>query len=257
MPSLHTAFALFVPAFFLPMIRPKWLKALVLLFPVAMITSLVYFGEHWVIDGSSAPWSSVCRSSSGTASNAVSVGPVPSRPASTSPSRLGPDPRPARHPGDDMTPPSILLDESFLIALLDRDHMSQRCRTPALRGAARPVRAPRAAAPCPPRSPRPPRLATPTDDPGPRRTSPRRRPAPPGREASRPAVRSRARRRRDAGDHETRANRSSGVVPPDLRDARRDPAPLIRQRSPRRPTGHPVVIGVRRTPRHRRAAALR
>ena len=51
MPSLHTAFALFVPAFFLPMIRPIWLKALVLLFPVAMISSLVYFGEHWVIDG--------------------------------------------------------------------------------------------------------------------------------------------------------------------------------------------------------------
>lgn len=51
MPSLHTAFALFVPAFFLPMIKPIWLKAIVLLFPVAMISSLVYFGEHWVIDG--------------------------------------------------------------------------------------------------------------------------------------------------------------------------------------------------------------
>jgi membrane-associated phospholipid phosphatase len=51
MPSLHSAFALFVPAFFLPWIRPRWLKALALLFPVMMLTSLVYFGEHWVIDG--------------------------------------------------------------------------------------------------------------------------------------------------------------------------------------------------------------
>ena len=51
MPSLHAAFALFVPAFFLPWIKPIWLKALVLVFPVMMLTSLVYFGEHWVIDG--------------------------------------------------------------------------------------------------------------------------------------------------------------------------------------------------------------
>ncbi|MCU1360008.1 MAG: hypothetical protein JWN99_1297 [Ilumatobacteraceae bacterium] len=51
MPSLHCAFALFTPAFFLPMIKPKWLKALVLLFPLTMLASLVYFGEHWVIDG--------------------------------------------------------------------------------------------------------------------------------------------------------------------------------------------------------------
>ncbi|MCU1397426.1 MAG: hypothetical protein JWN62_535 [Acidimicrobiales bacterium] len=51
MPSLHSAFALFVPAFFLPRIKPKWLKAIVLCFPIVMLTSLVYFGEHWVIDG--------------------------------------------------------------------------------------------------------------------------------------------------------------------------------------------------------------
>ena len=51
MPSLHSAFALFVPAFFLPRIKPIWLKAVVLCFPVVMLTSLVYFGEHWVIDG--------------------------------------------------------------------------------------------------------------------------------------------------------------------------------------------------------------
>jgi membrane-associated phospholipid phosphatase len=51
MPSLHSAFSLIVPAFFLPWIKPKWLRAIVLLFPVVMLTSLVYFGEHWVIDG--------------------------------------------------------------------------------------------------------------------------------------------------------------------------------------------------------------
>ena len=51
MPSLHSAFALFVPAFFLPRIKPVWLKAIVLCFPVVMLASLVYFGEHWVIDG--------------------------------------------------------------------------------------------------------------------------------------------------------------------------------------------------------------
>lgn len=51
MPSLHTAFALFVPAFFLPLVRWWWLKVALLCFPVAMLASLVYFGEHWVVDG--------------------------------------------------------------------------------------------------------------------------------------------------------------------------------------------------------------
>ena len=51
MPSLHASFALIIPAFFLPWIKPKWLKATVLLFPVLMLTSLVYLAEHWVIDG--------------------------------------------------------------------------------------------------------------------------------------------------------------------------------------------------------------
>ncbi len=50
-PSLHSAFALFVPAFFLPRVKSVWLKALLLCFPVLMLTSLVYFAEHWVIDG--------------------------------------------------------------------------------------------------------------------------------------------------------------------------------------------------------------
>jgi membrane-associated phospholipid phosphatase len=51
MPSLHASFALIVPAFFLPWIKPRWLKAVVLTFPVVMLTSLVYLAEHWVIDG--------------------------------------------------------------------------------------------------------------------------------------------------------------------------------------------------------------
>ncbi len=51
MPSLHASFALIVPAFFLPWIKPKWLKAVALAFPVLMLTSLVYLAEHWVIDG--------------------------------------------------------------------------------------------------------------------------------------------------------------------------------------------------------------
>jgi membrane-associated phospholipid phosphatase len=51
MPSLHASFALLTPAFFLPWIKPKWLKALLLVFPVLMLASLVYLAEHWVIDG--------------------------------------------------------------------------------------------------------------------------------------------------------------------------------------------------------------
>ncbi len=50
MPSLHASFALFVPAFFLPRIKPIWLKALVLTFPLVMAASLVYFGEHYLVD---------------------------------------------------------------------------------------------------------------------------------------------------------------------------------------------------------------
>ena len=51
MPSLHASFALIVPAFFLPWIKPIWLKVVVFAFPILMLTSLVYLAEHWVIDG--------------------------------------------------------------------------------------------------------------------------------------------------------------------------------------------------------------
>ncbi|MBT8227844.1 MAG: phosphatase PAP2 family protein [Dactylosporangium sp.] len=49
MPSLHSAFALFVVAFFLPTVRRRWWP-LLLSYPAAMAVVLVYSGEHWVID---------------------------------------------------------------------------------------------------------------------------------------------------------------------------------------------------------------
>ena len=51
MPSLHASFALLVPLFFMQWITRRWVRWSLLLFPVAMLTSLVYLGEHWVIDG--------------------------------------------------------------------------------------------------------------------------------------------------------------------------------------------------------------
>ena len=51
MPSLHASFALITPLFFMQWVRRRWVKAVMLLFPVTMLTSLVYLGEHWVIDG--------------------------------------------------------------------------------------------------------------------------------------------------------------------------------------------------------------
>jgi membrane-associated phospholipid phosphatase len=51
MPSLHAAFALFVPAFFLPSVHSIWAKAALLSWPALMLWALVYLGEHWVIDG--------------------------------------------------------------------------------------------------------------------------------------------------------------------------------------------------------------
>lgn len=49
MPSLHTAFALFVVLFFLPTVRRRWWP-LLLAYPLAMTFTLVYTGEHYVID---------------------------------------------------------------------------------------------------------------------------------------------------------------------------------------------------------------
>lgn len=49
MPSLHTAFAVLVVAFFLPSVRARWWPVLVA-YPLAMTFTLVYSGEHYVVD---------------------------------------------------------------------------------------------------------------------------------------------------------------------------------------------------------------
>jgi hypothetical protein len=49
MPSLHTAFALFVVVFFFNRIQRRWWPVL-LVYPAAMTLTLVYTGEHYVID---------------------------------------------------------------------------------------------------------------------------------------------------------------------------------------------------------------
>lgn len=49
MPSLHSAYALIVVAFFLPAVRKRWWP-LLLAYPLAMTFTLVYSGEHYVTD---------------------------------------------------------------------------------------------------------------------------------------------------------------------------------------------------------------
>ncbi|MFB9362487.1 phosphatase PAP2 family protein [Actinoplanes nipponensis] len=49
MPSLHTAWAMMAVAFFLPVVRRRWWPVL-LAYPLAMTFTLVYTGEHYVID---------------------------------------------------------------------------------------------------------------------------------------------------------------------------------------------------------------
>ncbi len=49
MPSLHSAFALLVVVFFLPVTRRRWWP-LLLAYPLAMTFTLVYSGEHYMID---------------------------------------------------------------------------------------------------------------------------------------------------------------------------------------------------------------
>ncbi len=50
MPSLHSAFALFVVVFFFPWVTNWWLRALMLLYPLTMAVTLMYFGEHYFVD---------------------------------------------------------------------------------------------------------------------------------------------------------------------------------------------------------------
>lgn len=50
MPSLHSAYALFVVVFFWPQVRSGWLRALMLTYPLSMAVALMYFGEHYFAD---------------------------------------------------------------------------------------------------------------------------------------------------------------------------------------------------------------
>lgn len=49
-PSLHAAFSLFVVVFWFPSIRRRWVRAVLLAYPLLMGCALVYLAEHWVID---------------------------------------------------------------------------------------------------------------------------------------------------------------------------------------------------------------
>jgi membrane-associated phospholipid phosphatase len=49
MPSMHSAYAMLIVAFFLPAVRRRWWP-LMLCYPLAMTFALVYSGEHYMID---------------------------------------------------------------------------------------------------------------------------------------------------------------------------------------------------------------
>ncbi len=50
LPSLHSAFALFVVVFFWPWISNRYVRWALLLYPLAMAIALAYFAEHYFID---------------------------------------------------------------------------------------------------------------------------------------------------------------------------------------------------------------
>ena len=50
MPSLHSAFALFVVVFFWPSISNRGVRIAMLDYPVTMAVALAYFAEHYIID---------------------------------------------------------------------------------------------------------------------------------------------------------------------------------------------------------------
>jgi hypothetical protein len=50
MPSLHSAFALFVVVFFWPRISNRYIRGAMLLYPLTMAVALAYFAEHYFID---------------------------------------------------------------------------------------------------------------------------------------------------------------------------------------------------------------
>ncbi|BCB78505.1 phosphatase PAP2 family protein [Phytohabitans flavus] len=100
MPSLHTAFALFVVLFFLGSVRRRWWP-LLLAYPVAMTFTLVYSGEHYVIDVL-VGWVYVgatfmvvgLAETLWTKWRAVTAQPAPSEPPASVPPGSPPTPRP-------------------------------------------------------------------------------------------------------------------------------------------------------------------
>ncbi|MDE9364892.1 phosphatase PAP2 family protein [Luteipulveratus sp. YIM 133132] len=50
MPSLHMAYAVLAAVFFMILTRRRWVRRLLPIYPAAMAFSLVYSGEHYVID---------------------------------------------------------------------------------------------------------------------------------------------------------------------------------------------------------------
>jgi membrane-associated phospholipid phosphatase len=50
LPSLHSAFALFVVVFFWPWIGNRWVRVATLAYPLAMAIALAYFAEHYIVD---------------------------------------------------------------------------------------------------------------------------------------------------------------------------------------------------------------
>ncbi|MGE0307790.1 MAG: phosphatase PAP2 family protein [Acidimicrobiia bacterium] len=49
-PSLHAAYAMILAAFLWPMIERRWLRPLLLIHPTMMVFTIVYGGEHYVVD---------------------------------------------------------------------------------------------------------------------------------------------------------------------------------------------------------------
>ncbi|MDH6137468.1 membrane-associated phospholipid phosphatase [Kitasatospora sp. MAA4] len=50
MPSLHASYPLLLTLFFWPVAKRRWVKVLLVAYPLAMAFSLVYGGEHFVVD---------------------------------------------------------------------------------------------------------------------------------------------------------------------------------------------------------------
>lgn len=50
MPSLHVAWALFASLAVWPLVRRRWLKVTLVLYPIVMVAAVIITGNHWVLD---------------------------------------------------------------------------------------------------------------------------------------------------------------------------------------------------------------